>query len=145
MGFRVRLFSLLNCEREQTWRKGSESIHAADILSRFSFSLFHLACSTWVSTAEIFTTEIRTTGHSTSNAVARLGGSFSPYLVTASTPTRLIGSVLLAVSLCTAYATWNLPETAGKRLGTSLHHDDKGDNADDDDEKEHGNYEILRR
>ena len=36
---------------------------------------------TWVSTAEIYTTEVRTTGHASANAMGRTGAFFSPYLV----------------------------------------------------------------
>lgn len=90
------------------------------VASAFCARLFYMAatCTTWVSTAELLTTEIRSTGHSASNAVARIGGAFSPYLVTSSAPFPIVGTVLLGVSLVTAYATWNLPETTGKRMGS---------------------------
>lgn len=39
------------------------------------------SCVTWVSTAEIYTTEVRTTGHASANAMGRTGAFFSPYLV----------------------------------------------------------------
>ena len=75
------------------------------------------SCSTWVSTAEIMTTEIRSTGHSASNAVARLAGSLSPFLVRSSTGFNTIGVTMMAVSFMTALFVHHLPETNGQRLG----------------------------
>lgn len=75
------------------------------------------SCSTWVSTAEIITTEIRSTGHSASNAVARLSGSMSPFLVKSSTGFNTIGLTMMLVSFLTAIFVYHLPETNGKRLG----------------------------
>ena len=80
------------------------------------------SCATWVSTAEILTTDIRTTGHSAANAVARLSGSFSPYLLTTATPYPVIGGVMFAISLSTATCVWNLPETQGMNMGAAAHH-----------------------
>jgi hypothetical protein len=76
-------------------------------------------CATWVSTAEILTTEIRTTGHSAANAVARLSGFFSPYLLTNATPYPVIGGVMFAISVSTAVCVWNLPETKGLHMGAA--------------------------
>jgi hypothetical protein len=78
-------------------------------------------CATWVSTAEILTTEIRTTGHSAANAVARLSGSFSPYLLTNATPYPVIGVVMFAISLFTTVCVFNLPETKGLNMGAAAH------------------------
>ena len=39
------------------------------------------SCVSWVSTAEILTTEVRTTGHSAANAIARIGAIFSPFVI----------------------------------------------------------------
>jgi len=85
------------------------------------------SCSTWIATAEILTTEIRATGHAASNAVARLGGSLSPYLVTDATPMATIGSVMLTISLATTFAVAGLPETMGLSMGASSSVDDDGD------------------
>lgn len=93
------------------------------IVTAFLARMFFMSgsCTTWVATAELLSTEVRTTGHSASNAMARLGGSFSPYLITSSTPYPLIGSVMLLLSLVTAFAVWHLPETMGKTLGATAH------------------------
>ena len=80
------------------------------------------SCTTWVSTSEIFSTDVRTSGHGTANAFARLGGFFCPYIITDGTPLRLIGLCMFGVSIVTASISWNLPETAGMALG-SIHTD----------------------
>ena len=78
--------------------------------------------TTWVATAEILTTEIRTTGHSCANACARLGGFCAPYVVQESTPPLAIGGLMLALSLITTMAVRTLPETKGKVLGLHPNH-----------------------
>jgi MFS transporter, putative metabolite:H+ symporter len=77
------------------------------------------SCTTWVSTAEMLTTDIRTTGHAAANAIARLGGATFPFLVNDHTSYFVIGTTILGVSLCAAWSAWHLPETAGKSLGTT--------------------------
>jgi len=74
---------------------------------------------TWVITAELLPTQIRATGHSTANGVARLGGAVSPFLVNPSVDFRLIGTVMGCVSLVTSIVAWNLPETSGQTMGTA--------------------------
>lgn len=78
------------------------------------------SCVTWVTTAEVLSTEIRTTGHSAANAVARTGGFFSPYLVGGKLPLPLVGIIMLVIHLFTAFCASRLPETRGKRLGHAL-------------------------
>jgi MFS family permease len=89
------------------------------ILTSFLARMFFMSasCATWVSTAEILTTEIRTTGHSAANAVARFSGAFCPYVVSSTTSFRTIGTVLLTISVSTCLFAWNLPETKGKSMG----------------------------
>ena len=101
-----------------------ESSRGVLIVVAFLARMFFMggSCTTWVSTAEILSTEVRTTGHSSANAIARLSGAFSPYLVSSEKPFDLVGTVILLVSLATAWASWNLPETKGKTLG--LHRQD---------------------
>jgi putative MFS transporter len=81
------------------------------------------SCTTWVSTSEILSTDIRATGHGAANAMSRFGGFFCPYIITQGTSLRWIGSFIFIVSLVTALFSWHLPETAGKALGEA-HHDD---------------------
>merc|ERR1711862_935545 len=75
------------------------------------------SCCTWVSTAEVFGTEVRTTGHSSANAVARVGGILCPLLVESNISLPIIGTVLLCVHLSVVAIVRNVPETMGKQLG----------------------------
>jgi MFS family permease len=77
------------------------------------------SCTTWVSTAEMLTTDIRTTGHAAANAIARLGGSAFPFIVTERMPFWIIGTTILCVSISTSLNSWCLPETAGRTMGTN--------------------------
>jgi hypothetical protein len=114
----------------------AEPSRTALVLAAFCARLFFMAatCTTWVSTAEIFPTHLRTTGHGTCNAVGRLGGAASPLLLInvfgafnngnqggdpSPSPQSLRGTgiALLVVSLTTAWSTWHLPETAGRAMG----------------------------
>eukprot|EP00557_Chaetoceros_sp_GSL56_P009845 CAMPEP_0176481196 /NCGR_PEP_ID=MMETSP0200_2-20121128/2689_1 /TAXON_ID=947934 /ORGANISM="Chaetoceros sp., Strain GSL56" /LENGTH=504 /DNA_ID=CAMNT_0017877381 /DNA_START=238 /DNA_END=1752 /DNA_ORIENTATION=- len=77
------------------------------------------SCTLWISTAEIYTTEIRSTGHSATNAVARIGGFISPYLVSGNASFQLIGSIFFAVHIGAAFCALQLPETKGVELGNT--------------------------
>lgn len=102
------------------------------------------SCSTWVSTAEIMTTEIRSTGHAASNAIARLAGAMSPFLVKASTGFRTIGVTMMLVSFTTAFFVYQLPETSGQRMGevTALVQDND-DNVEKKGNDDNEKYQIL--
>jgi len=101
------------------------------------------SCVTWVSTAEIYATELRTTGHASANAMGRTGAFLSPYLVGGNnsmlavgklllfieisfsfrlirSPTYLFilaGSIMLVIHLFTAFCAYHLPETKGREIG----------------------------
>jgi MFS family permease len=75
------------------------------------------SCTTWVSTTEILSTDIRATGHSAANAMGRMGGFFAPYIITEGNSIRVIGVVMFIVSIVTATISLQLPETQGKALG----------------------------
>lgn len=85
----------------------------------FSSRLFMMGatCLTWVSTSEILSTEIRTTGHSAANAIARIGGAVCPYIVSERTPLPTIGIIMLCVSIATSRFVFKLPETKGIGMG----------------------------
>jgi len=83
-----------------------------------------LSCILWLCTAELLTTEIRTTGHSAANAVARIGGFISPYIVSDNSSLLLVGIFMLCVHLLGAYVASNLPETKGTHLGEVPIHDE---------------------
>ena len=74
---------------------------------------------TWIVTAELLPTRIRSTGHSAANAIARLGGAVSPFLVSPSVKMENIGIVMGCVSVVASVIAWNIPETAGQTLGTA--------------------------
>ena len=95
---------------------------ATAFLSRMAYSC--ATSMTWISTAEILTTDIRTTGHSITNAIARLGGASSPFLINYGSAYPTIGGILLAVSVITALAAGMLPETKGLALGNVVHHEE---------------------
>lgn len=75
-------------------------------------------CTTWVSTSEMLSTDIRSTGHGVANAMGRLGGFVSPYFITEGNSLALIGVIVLFFSFITAECANRLPETAGKSMGT---------------------------
>lgn len=75
------------------------------------------SCVTWVSTSEMLSTEIRSTGHGAANAMARLGGFIAPYVITEGNSMGTIGILVLLVSLLTAEFASKLPETAGRPMG----------------------------
>jgi MFS family permease len=73
-------------------------------------------CTSWVMTAEVLSTEIRSTGHSSANAVARVGAFFCPFLVH-NMSLHSLGIVMLIVHWFTAACVCQLPETMGAHLG----------------------------
>eukprot|EP00977_Amphora_coffeiformis_P005930 scaffold1267_cov171-Amphora_coffeaeformis.AAC.6 len=93
------------------------SMMVAAFLARLSF--MSGTCATWVSTAEVLSTEVRTSGHSTSNAVGSISGVISPYIVSSSTPFNTIGCVILFLSVATSFLVAHLPETKGKAMGVA--------------------------
>lgn len=73
-------------------------------------------CTSWVMTAEVLSTEIRSTGHSSANAMARLGAFFSPFLVD-TLSLQSLGILMLVVHWFTAFCVCQLPETKGAHMG----------------------------
>lgn len=90
-------------------------------------------CVTWVSTAEILTTEVRTTGHSAANAVARIGSLSSPFLIEGGGSLVKKGLIMLAIHMGTVIFVSRLPETNGSRMGLSQDNFVEPDDEDDDD------------
>ncbi len=88
---------------------------AVSFLARLA--MMGATCTTWVSTSEILTTDIRATGHGYANAMARIGGFFCPYVISESIPLHHIGFFLFFVSCISAAVVSQLPETSGQRLG----------------------------
>lgn len=77
------------------------------------------ACITWISTAELLTTNMRSTGHSAANCVARCAAFLSPFLVNEGS-LWTIGIALMTISVFTAIAASKLPETNGIELGQAI-------------------------
>jgi len=76
-------------------------------------------CVTWVSTAEILTTEVRTTGHSAANAVGRIGALSSPFLIQGDASMVKKGLIMLVIHAGTVIFASMLPETKGSRMGST--------------------------
>lgn len=93
----------------------------------FSSRIFEMigSCVSWVSTAEILTTEVRTTGHSTANAVARIGSLFSPFLIQGHSSLVKKGFVMLAIHAMTIICVSQLPETKGSHMGRAHREEDE--------------------
>ncbi|KAL3904661.1 MAG: hypothetical protein SGILL_009982 [Bacillariaceae sp.] len=85
----------------------------------FTARIFEMvgSCTSWVSTAEILTTEVRTTGHSAANAVARIGSLFAPFLIEGHSSLVKKGLVMLAIHAGTVVFVSMLPETKGSHMG----------------------------
>lgn len=90
------------------------------IIFSFLARIFEMAasCVTWVMTPEILTTDVRSTGHSTSNAVARVGAFSCPFIVQDMSLLQ-VGIVMLLVHAMAIMCVTSLPETMGKHLGSS--------------------------
>eukprot|EP00934_Nitzschia_sp_Nitz4_P002900 Nitzschia sp. Nitz4//scaffold57_size113557//13151//14779//NITZ4_003982-RA/size113557-processed-gene-0.151-mRNA-1//-1//CDS//3329554819//2890//frame0 len=94
-----------------------------DVLIALGFAarIFEMAgsCVSWVSTAEILTTDVRTTGHSAANAIARIGSLFAPFLVQSDSSLARKGFIMLTIHLITVSCVSQLPETKGSHMGTT--------------------------
>lgn len=95
---------------------------------------------TWVSTAEILTTDVRSTGHSTANAMGRLGAFIAPYIIANESGSSggrdgmlKLGIIMLVVHSFTALCVSKLPETMGMAMGAggegTASADDSGESA----------------
>lgn len=74
-------------------------------------------CAVWVSTPELYPTEIRASAHSAANCMARVGAFLSPFVAESQHLSFLgIGLIVGAVNLFGAGAAYFLPETAGLSL-----------------------------
>ena len=71
----------------------------------------------WITTAELLTTKIRATGHSTANAFARIGAILAPIVVSPKESPLRIGITMFIASLLIVICTRLLPETCGQPLG----------------------------
>lgn len=79
--------------------------------------LMGASCVTWIITPELLTTEVRATGHGVVNAMARITGSLSPFVVQGGSSRLVTGLILVAFSILATVCVCQLPETAGKAMG----------------------------
>ena len=120
-----------------TMAAGSANNTVLTILAFFARAFEMMgACVTWVTTAEILTTEIRTTGHSAANAVGRTGAFVSPFLVGTNMPLKYVGCIMLVIHMFTAWCAYHLPESKGHEIGHTILEDSDDDIVDDAEEKE---------
>ena len=80
----------------------------------YGTSRYRLQVATWVVTPELFSTELRTMGHSSCTAVSRVGSFFTSFLVVSNLDFATIGVVLGLLNLVTALAAHLLPDTTGE-------------------------------
>ena len=59
-------------------------------------------------------------GHSAANAMARLSGAITPFVISTKTPFATIGVVSLLVGAATATCAAHLPETKGRTMGVTM-------------------------
>lgn len=71
---------------------------------------------TWVVTPELYTTEVRTMGHSVGASWSKLGAFLAAYLVVSDISDFGLGFTLAIMNLIAALAALCLPETAGKQM-----------------------------
>jgi len=74
------------------------------------------SCVTWISTAEIYSTEIRSTGHSVANVMCRLSAFCCPFVVE-SASLRKVAFIMVFVHLLGVISGALLPETKDVALG----------------------------
>eukprot|EP00751_Fragilariopsis_kerguelensis_P050434 CAMPEP_0171050028 /NCGR_PEP_ID=MMETSP0736-20130129/52098_1 /TAXON_ID=186038 /ORGANISM="Fragilariopsis kerguelensis, Strain L26-C5" /LENGTH=263 /DNA_ID=CAMNT_0011502605 /DNA_START=901 /DNA_END=1692 /DNA_ORIENTATION=+ len=100
----------------------------------FAARIFEMigSCVSWVSTAEILSTDVRTTGHAAANAVSRVGALFSPFLIEGHTSLVKKGLIMLAIHAVTVIFVSQLPETKGSYMGLAQHVTSVDDNDDDE-------------
>lgn len=102
----------------------------------FAARIFEMSgsCVSWVSTAEILTTEVRTTGHAAANAVARIGSLFAPFLVDGQSSLTKKGFIMLAIHCITVVCVSQLPETKGAHMGAASSPEDLALSEEDEDD-----------
>ena len=75
--------------------------------------------TTWVTTTEVLSTEIRTTGHALAATVGRLGDLSSTWILTKISNLPTIGLVVFVMSVWITFAATDIPETHVKEMGLS--------------------------
>ena len=73
----------------------------------------------WLATAEVFPTQVRSTGHASASAIARIAGASTPWLVSSDNSFKTIAIAMGVFSFYTSSISCFLPETAGRAMGTA--------------------------
>lgn len=98
-------------------------VSSTEMLTVMSFlargSLMAASSATWVAAPELYPTNLRATGHSLANTMARLGAFASPYFVDSEISIFTVALIFAIMNLCSCCAVLILPETAGISLDGS--------------------------
>ena len=81
--------------------------------------LFGGGCVTWISTTEVLTTGIRTTGHAIAGMAGRIGALGGTLMFPDFQDIPLLALIIFGVSLAVAIAVGDIPETHMKEMGCS--------------------------
>lgn len=115
IGFATGAALVLTLGALATYGVSHGSEFATSLLARLFFSA--AASTSWLTTAEVYNTNIRATGGSFANTLARIGGFLSPYLVASQLSRFAVGGVTAGVAILATVAVWQLPETTGRHMG----------------------------
>ena len=96
--------------------------------------MFHVSPA--LKSPEILTTDVRTTGHSAANAVARIGSLFAPFLIEGHSSLVKKGLVMLAIHACTVLCVSQLQETKGAHMGRIAHVSSEDEDDDNDNHRD---------
>lgn len=100
-------------------------VGAADDVNKYiTFACLYVAlgaqmmasAASWVHVAELYPTDVRSTGHSLALTVSRISAFSSSYVVDSTLPTSMVVVILGVVAVFASIASALLPETAGKAL-----------------------------
>jgi hypothetical protein len=73
--------------------------------------------ATWVTTPELYSTDMRTVGHATCVAFSKLGAFAVPFMVISPASNVTVGIVLCIMNVIGAVASNFLPDTTGMNIG----------------------------
>ena len=99
-------------------RNDEENIHILLIVNMIYYPFWNstsllLQNSTWVTTPELYSTDMRTVGHATCVAFSKIGAFCVPFMVISSASNVTVGIVLCVINIAGAIAANFLPDTTG--------------------------------
>lgn len=113
-------FMLSLCAMRESYASLPDQDHRIELIALAFFSrmfVYSGSSIVWITTAELLTTKIRATGHSTANAVGRIGAFLAPIVVSPKESPIRIGIIMFGASLLIVVCTRLLPETLGQPMG----------------------------